>query len=95
MDFGEPGELSRYSDRLWAGRAVLDSQQGQEIFLFSTSSRLALGSTQPSIQWVPGALSPGVRRPGREADHPPPSSAKIKNGEAITPLPQTSSRHVA
>jgi hypothetical protein len=37
-------------------------------FLFSTSSRSALGSTQPPIQWVSGALSPGVKRPGREAD---------------------------
>jgi hypothetical protein len=26
-------------------------------FLFSMSSRPALGSTQPPIQWVPGALS--------------------------------------
>jgi hypothetical protein len=33
-------------------------------FLFSTSSRPALGSTQPPIQWVPGALFPGVKRPG-------------------------------
>jgi hypothetical protein len=31
----------------------------------------ALGPTQPSIQWVPGALSLGVKRPGREADHSP------------------------
>jgi hypothetical protein len=28
-------------------------------FLFSSSSRPALGSTQPPIQWVPGALSRG------------------------------------
>jgi hypothetical protein len=28
-------------------------RQGQEIFLFSKSSRLALSSTQPPIQWVP------------------------------------------
>jgi hypothetical protein len=27
--------------------------------LFSMSSRPALGSTQPPIQWVPGALSRG------------------------------------
>jgi hypothetical protein len=33
-------------------------------FLFSTSSRQALGSTQPPIQWVLGALFPGVKRPG-------------------------------
>jgi hypothetical protein len=36
------------------------------------------GSTQPPIQWVSGALSLGVERPGREADHSPPSSAEVK-----------------
>jgi hypothetical protein len=30
------------------------------------------------IQWVPGALSLGVKRPGREADHSAPSSAEVK-----------------
>jgi hypothetical protein len=29
----------------------------------------------------------GVKRPGSEADHSPPSSAEIKNGGAISPLP--------
>jgi hypothetical protein len=29
-------------------------------------------------QWVPEALSLGVKRPGREADHSPPSSAEAK-----------------
>jgi hypothetical protein len=33
------------------------------VFLFSTASRPALGLTQPPIQWVPGASSPGVKRP--------------------------------
>jgi hypothetical protein len=47
-------------------------------FIFSTSSRPVLGSTQPPIQWVPGALSPGVKRSGREADHSPPTSAEVK-----------------
>jgi len=37
-----------------------------------------LGPTQPPIQWVPGSVSLGVKRPGREADHSPPSSAEIK-----------------
>jgi hypothetical protein len=32
---------------------------------------------QPSVRWVPG-LSPGVNRPGRSVDHPPPSSAEVK-----------------
>jgi hypothetical protein len=35
-------------------------------------------STQTPIQWVPGALSPGLKRPGREADHSPPFSADVK-----------------
>jgi hypothetical protein len=56
-----------------------DSRQGLGIFLFTTVSRTALGPTQPSIQWVPAALSLGVKRPGREADHSPPSSAEVKN----------------
>jgi hypothetical protein len=56
----------------------------------SPVSRLALGLTQPPIQWVPG-----VKRPGREADHSPPSSTQIKNGKAIPPLPYMSSWHSA
>jgi hypothetical protein len=54
------------------------SRQGLGIFLFTTASRTALGPTQPPIQWVPGAPSLGVKQPGREADHSPPSSAEIK-----------------
>jgi hypothetical protein len=48
------------------------------IFLFTTASRTALGPSQPPIQWVKGALSLWVKRPGREADHSPPSSAEVK-----------------
>jgi hypothetical protein len=43
------------------------------------------------MQWVPGALSPGVKRQEREADHLPPSSAEVKKGGAIPPLPHISS----
>jgi hypothetical protein len=55
-----------------------DSRRGLEIFLFTTASRTVLGATQPPIQWVAGALSLGVKRPGREADHSPSSSAEVK-----------------
>jgi hypothetical protein len=48
------------------------------IFLI-TVSRPPLGPTQLPIQCVPGALSPGVKRLGREADHIPPSTAEVKN----------------
>jgi hypothetical protein len=64
-----------------------------EIFLFSTASRAAQGSAQPPIQWVSGAVSPGVKRPGREADNSPPSSADVKNCGAIPPLHHTHSWH--
>jgi hypothetical protein len=45
---------------------------------FSLHHRVQNGS-QPPIQWVRGALSLGVKRSGREADHSPPYSADIKN----------------
>jgi hypothetical protein len=46
----------------------------------SLHHRVQNGSeTHPApIQRVPGALSLGVKRPGRETDHSPPSSAEIK-----------------
>jgi hypothetical protein len=46
-----------------------------EIFLFTTKSRLALGSTQ----WVLWALSLGLKKSRCEADYWPPSSTKVKN----------------
>jgi hypothetical protein len=55
-----------------------DSRQRLGIFLFDTASRPALGLTQPPIQWVAGVLSLGVKRPGPDADHSPPSSAEFK-----------------
>jgi len=42
------------------------------IFLSTTTSITAVGPTQPPIKWIPGALSPGVKRLGRKADHSPP-----------------------
>jgi hypothetical protein len=62
-----------------------------KIFLFSAMSDLSLGLTQPPIQWVPGAVFLGVEQPGHEADHSPLSSAEVKNGGAIHPLPHMSS----
>jgi hypothetical protein len=42
-------------------------------------SRLVLRPTQPSIQRVPRDLNLEVKRPQREVDHSPPSSAEVKN----------------
>jgi hypothetical protein len=38
--------------RRWAGRLVFDSRQDR-IFLFVTTSRPAMGPSQPLIQWIP------------------------------------------
>lgn len=46
---------------------------------FSKTSTLALGPTQPPIQWVPEALLQVVKQPAREADYSSPSSAEVKN----------------
>jgi hypothetical protein len=55
---------------------------------FTKVSRRTLGLTQPPIQWVSGAISLGVKRPGGEADHSPPTSAKNKNAWSYTSTPQ-------
>jgi hypothetical protein len=51
---------------------------GWEFLSSPTKSRPVLGPTQPPIPWLPGALSLGLKRPGRGADHSPPSSAEVK-----------------
>jgi hypothetical protein len=72
---------SLYSDWLFAGRQrghSSSSGKGKN-FLVSAPSRPVPGPTKPPTQWVPGSVSPGVKRPGREADHSPPTSADVKN----------------
>jgi hypothetical protein len=70
-----------------AGRPGFYSRQGYQICLHSTASRPALRPTKPPLQWIPGALSPGVKRPGLEADHSSISSAEVNNCGAVFPLP--------
>jgi hypothetical protein len=36
------------------------------------------GEEKPPIHWVPRAISLGIKRPGREAGHSPPTSAEGK-----------------
>jgi hypothetical protein len=71
----EPGQCIRYSDWLRGGQPRDRSSSPGRVknFLFSTSPRPALGSTQPPIKWVPG-----VKRAEREADHSPPASVEVK-----------------
>jgi hypothetical protein len=57
----------------------------------AAGSRPALGSTQPPIQWLPGDLSPGVKRQKREADHLPSTTAQVKKTWIYTSTPHTPS----
>jgi hypothetical protein len=50
-------------------------------------SILVLGPIQPPVRWVPRALSVGVKRSVREADHSLPSSAEVKNAWSYTCIP--------
>jgi hypothetical protein len=65
-----------------------------KIFLFSSLNWLwGPPSLLPNGYW--GLFPRGVKQQGREADHSPPSSAKVKNSGAIPPLPNMSSWHNA
>jgi hypothetical protein len=56
------------------------------LLIIVTVSRPALGPTIPPMQWVPEVLTPGLKRPGRETDHSPPSSAEV-NAWSYTSVP--------
>jgi hypothetical protein len=68
------GYLSRYSDSLRAGRS------GDRIPVearFSAPAQTGPGAHPASCTMGTGSF-PGVKRPGRGIDHPPPSSAEVK-----------------
>jgi hypothetical protein len=64
-----------------------ESRQGLGNF-FIIVPKPKIGPTQPPIQWVTEAISLGVKRPGRKADHSPQSSAEVKNAWSYTLLAQ-------
>jgi hypothetical protein len=76
------GQLSQATD--WKARIQFQAE-ARDLSLFH-SVPIRSGPTQPPIQWVPGAISPEEKRPGREADHSPPPSAEVKDSEAIPTL---------
>jgi hypothetical protein len=81
------GYLRNYWSRLSSGSIVPDyglgdrgsiPGRGKGFFSLTSVSRPALGPTQPPVQWG-GPLPVGKARPGRNADHSPPSSAEVVN----------------
>jgi hypothetical protein len=81
----EPGYLIWYRDGLRAALSGFDSRQKQVVFLCYTA---AIADIYTGYH---GAIPPGIKRPGCEADHSPSSSAMVKNRGAIPSLPHTSS----
>jgi hypothetical protein len=82
----QSGIVLGYGLYYWGSRVRFPVGAGN--FLFTAASRTALGPTQTPIEWVRGALSLCVKRPGRETDHSPPSSAEVKNAWSYTSTPQ-------
>jgi hypothetical protein len=62
--------------RLWAERLGFDSQPGHGVFSHQCI-KTSWGATQFPMQLVLGSF-PGGKQLRHEADHSPPSSAKIK-----------------
>jgi len=71
---------------LRAGPQQFDSRQGLAIFIFATTLKLALGATEPFIQWIPG-----VKRPGPEADLTSQLPPMLRMRGAVHTLPRLSS----
>jgi hypothetical protein len=55
------------------------------VVLFLTMSYPTLEPTQPSVQWVPGALPHDVKHQGRKSDHSPLPMPSIRIHGAIPP----------
>jgi hypothetical protein len=72
-----------------AGIATAYGLDGSVQFSAVTVSRPALLSSYPMR--TGDSFSGELNRPGREADHLPPSSAGVKNSGAVPPLPHKSS----
>jgi hypothetical protein len=51
----------------------------EQVFSLRHNVQTDSGAHPASYPRATGVLSSGVKRPGREADHSPPSSAEVKN----------------
>jgi hypothetical protein len=87
-------------DRVSSGSIVSDyrlddraigvrSPEGAKDFSCSLCVQTGSGAHPASCTMGTGVLSPGVKaRPGRDADHPPPSSAEVVMSRSYTSSPR-------
>ena len=73
IEYG-PGQLSRYSDSIRAERSCDQIPVGGEIF----RTRTDRPETHPPSYTMGTGSFPGVERPRRGVDHPPLTSAEVK-----------------
>jgi hypothetical protein len=81
------GDRGRYSAWLEVGRPRGGSSSPSRVKNFLHAIQTSFGTHLAPIKLVPGALSPGVKRPGHEADQSPPTSARSRKRGFIHPLP--------
>lgn len=55
-----------------------------DIFIFSITSVLVLGSIQAPVHWALGTHSSGIKWPGPEAHHSSASSSEVTNEQSHT-----------
>ena len=55
------------------------SGKGTGLFRFLKAFRPFVGATCPSVEWAIWSMSAGIKRPDREANHPPPSNAELNS----------------
>jgi len=61
-----------------------DSRKDQDVCLFPETCRPNVRTSQPLIEWVPGALYRAEKRSGLESNHLTPSNAEIKTAMSYT-----------
>jgi hypothetical protein len=84
--FTGPGQINRYSDSLRAGRSGDRIPVGSR---FSAPVHTGPGPHPASFTMGTGSF-PGVKRPGRDIDHPPLPSAVVKEGVQLYLSPGSS-----
>jgi hypothetical protein len=92
LQYSEGVGITRCSDELRAGRPGFDSWQCTFILC---GIQTDFGAHPASCTMGTGDSFPGVKRQRREADYSLPSSAEIRKGRAIIPLPHMSSYYSA
>jgi hypothetical protein len=76
-------DISQYSVWLWTGRPGFDPSHTQRIFPYPLLPCRLWGPPSLLCSGYRGPFPGGKARPGRDADHSPPSSAEVKKEQEL------------